>query len=73
MRENNAKIQAFAARVGFLWCEVMHDAPMWPIHGRYECRKCGRHHAVPWAEQAPRSAPPVRVGSAASRFQPASV
>jgi len=26
----------------------MHNAPMWPIHGQYECRTCGRHHDVPW-------------------------
>jgi hypothetical protein len=36
------------------WCELMHDSPMWPIHGRYQCRTCGRHYSVPWlAEQAP--------------------
>jgi hypothetical protein len=21
---------------------------MWPIHGEYECRSCGRRHSVPW-------------------------
>jgi len=41
---------ATAERLGTIWCAVMHDSPMWPIHGRYECRACGRHYPVPWAE-----------------------
>jgi len=32
-----------------LWCEIMHDSPMWPIHEHYECRACGLLHAVPWS------------------------
>jgi hypothetical protein len=32
------------------WCTLMHEQPMWPIHGRYECRTCGRQYPVPWAE-----------------------
>ena len=32
-----------------LWCSVAHDAPMWPIHGRYACRVCGREYAVTWS------------------------
>lgn len=31
------------------WCYLMHPDPMWPIHGRYLCRKCQRSRAVPWA------------------------
>ena len=31
-----------------LWCEFMHDSTMWPIHGRYQCRECGRLYKVPW-------------------------
>jgi hypothetical protein len=27
----------------------MHDAPMWPIHGHYQCRVCGRQYPVPWS------------------------
>jgi hypothetical protein len=38
-------------RLGALWCDLMHDSPMWPTHGEYQCRTCGRHYAVPWAEQ----------------------
>jgi hypothetical protein len=37
-------------RLGTVWCQVMHDAAMWPVHGEYECRSCGRHYPVPWAE-----------------------
>jgi hypothetical protein len=39
-------------RLGSLWCGVMHDAPMWPIHGQYECRRCGRRSPVAWDEPA---------------------
>jgi len=31
-----------------IWCEVMHDSAMWPIHGHYACRACGRLYRVPW-------------------------
>ena len=31
-----------------MWCRTMHDSPMWPSHGRYECRTCGREYPVPW-------------------------
>lgn len=41
-------VQIGIERVGFWWCNLMHNAPMWPIHGQYECRTCGRHHNVPW-------------------------
>jgi hypothetical protein len=37
-------------RLGDIWCNLMHEKPMWPIHGRYECRICGRRHQVAWAE-----------------------
>jgi hypothetical protein len=31
-----------------IWCNAMHDSPMWPSHGHYECRICGREYPVPW-------------------------
>ena len=34
--------------IGDLWCKFAHAEPMWPIHGEYECRVCGRHHPVEW-------------------------
>ena len=37
--------------LGAWWCNLMHDSPMWPIHGRYECATCGRHYAVPWDDR----------------------
>jgi hypothetical protein len=36
-------------RLRVLWCRLMHDAPMWPIHGIYRCRTCGQSYPVPWA------------------------
>jgi hypothetical protein len=41
--------QSAVCQFGTLWCEFMHDSPMWPIHGDYECRICGRRYPVPWA------------------------
>jgi hypothetical protein len=35
---------------------------MWPIHGHYECRTCGRQYPVPWA---PDEIPPAPVNLAA--------
>ena len=35
---------------GSLWCSLLHNSLMWPIHGYYTCRRCGRYHRVPWAE-----------------------
>ena len=32
------------AKIADLWCRLMHTAPMWPSHGQYECRTCGRRH-----------------------------
>jgi hypothetical protein len=37
-------------RIGDLWCSVMHAEPMWPAHGQYECRTCGRRHRVCWEQ-----------------------
>jgi hypothetical protein len=33
-----------------LWCRVMHNSLMWPIHGQAQCRRCGRRRPVPWAQ-----------------------
>jgi len=41
--------QAATVKLGAMWCDFMHDSPMWPIHGQYRCRTCGRSYAVPWA------------------------
>jgi len=41
-------LQIGIERAGFWWCNLMHNAPMWPIRGQYECRTCGRRHSVLW-------------------------
>lgn len=40
-------------QIGRLWCKLMHDDIMWPAHGRYECRTCGRHHQIGWEQSWP--------------------
>jgi hypothetical protein len=30
--------------LGTIWCGLMHDSVMWPIHGQYQCRTCGRSY-----------------------------
>lgn len=44
--------QTAAGTAVTFWCDLMHDSPMWPIHGQYECRTCGRRYFVPWVEDA---------------------
>jgi len=36
------------AKIANLWCRLMHNEPMWPSHGQYECRACGQRHRVRW-------------------------
>jgi hypothetical protein len=33
------------------WCMQVHSAPMWPVHGQYQCRVCHRVRAVAWANE----------------------
>jgi hypothetical protein len=40
-----------AERLRVLWCRLMHDAPMWPIHGSYRCGTCGQSYPIPWASE----------------------
>jgi len=42
-------------RIGDLWCKLVHTEPMWPSHGQYECRTCGRRFQVVWGQ--PTAAP----------------
>jgi len=59
MPEQQKPSLPLAGELGALWCVLMRDSPMWPIHGEYQCRTCGRRYLVPWAEgnqsQVPRS------------------
>jgi len=41
------------ARIADFWCRLMHTEPMWPSHGKYECRTCGRRHLVCWEQPLP--------------------
>lgn len=34
------------SNLGTAWCTLMHDSVMWPVHGQYECRTCGRHYTA---------------------------
>jgi hypothetical protein len=36
-------------RIADLWCRKMHTEAMWPIHGRYVCKRCLREHTVDWS------------------------
>jgi len=46
----------FAKILGDLWCRTMHQSPMWPIHGQYQCRRCMRCFSVPWGAGCPSEA-----------------
>src|SRR5271169_3064726 len=30
--------------IGTIWCSLTHESLMWPVHGHYECRRCGRRY-----------------------------
>jgi hypothetical protein len=30
------------------WCKNMHTEAMWPMHGKYICRKCLQEFPVAW-------------------------
>jgi hypothetical protein len=49
MPEQRKRNLDIAGRLGALWCQRMHEAPMWPIHGNYQCRICARSYPVPWS------------------------
>ena len=36
----------FQSKIDTIWCSVVHKEIMWPIHGQYECRTCGRRYAA---------------------------
>ena len=31
-------------RIGVIWCGLAHKSVMWPAHGHYTCRTCGRRY-----------------------------
>jgi len=65
-------IKSFRNSVAERWCSLMHNAPMWPAHGHYRCRKCGHEYPVPWERDRRSTAfgpQSPRVPRAASRPQ----
>lgn len=34
----------FGSRIGTIWCNLAHESLMWPVHGHYKCRTCGRSY-----------------------------
>jgi hypothetical protein len=42
--EDSLMSKALRSDLGTLWCSLMHDSPMWPVHGEYQCRMCGRRY-----------------------------
>jgi hypothetical protein len=58
-------------RLKELWCEVMHDSVMWPIHAQYKCRACGRRRAVSWtSDPAGTSRTDLRLFKGDGQFAP---
>jgi len=51
MREQPKRRLDTTGRLGVLWCRLMHNAPMWPIHATYRCRICMRSYPIPWDDQ----------------------
>jgi len=44
------------SKMGMVWCTLAHDSVMWPVHGHYECRECGRLYPAFAEEPAAKSA-----------------
>ena len=55
----NPRTNGLLDRLADMWCRRMHDSPMLPIHGRYQCRKCHRYHDVSWEPPKDQLEPPA--------------
>jgi hypothetical protein len=42
--KESAVFERMQSRIGRLWCTMVHDSPMWPVNGEYECRRCGQRY-----------------------------
>jgi len=60
LEQRNSRPNIFE-RLHTRWCRMMHDSPMWPIRGHYQCRSCGRTFQVPWARQSAAEPVPIRI------------
>ena len=48
-------------KIGTNWCTMTHNSVLWPVHGQYECRTCGRRFAAfAQPQHRPRSLGPLR-------------
>jgi len=45
------KGRSFWLKMAQGWCRLMHNSPMWPINGRYQCRRCFQYHPIAWDMQ----------------------
>jgi len=52
-------IEPTLVRIAEVWCRLMHTEPMWPSHGQYECRTCGRRQRVCWEQPSLAMAPTI--------------
>ena len=48
--EGNDMFKELCWRIGAIWCKLTHQSLMWPAHGHYQCRRCGRRYPA-FAEQ----------------------
>jgi uncharacterized protein YbaR (Trm112 family) len=39
-------LRQLQSKVGVVWCRFTHESLMWPVHGHYACRTCGRVYPV---------------------------
>src|SRR3954468_1035613 len=44
-------MRSLVRHIGSTWCKLMHSNPMWPINGKYQCRKCYRYRVITWEAQ----------------------
>jgi hypothetical protein len=53
-------LSQFRWKAGTVWCGLIHESVLWPVHGHYECRTCGRRYPAfsdaPVASSTKRSA-----------------
>jgi len=48
------------ANLAEIWCKSMHTSLMWPSHGHYQCRTCGREFPVQWERHVTSAMWPLR-------------
>lgn len=67
MTDGPANPVSFIDTIGRIWCRLMHDALMWPMHGEYECRICMRRFPVAWGEAPKKTVSTVKPVAVLSR------